>query len=79
MGQKNIPVLMVKGKCLAEAWENSMIELYEKGCDIKTEYDKHGDPPSKDCSMTIVVENPLAEPMIHADMTGGFDDLQMDA
>ena len=72
----NIPVLMVQGKGLAEAWEKSLIEVHDKGCDIKTEYDKPGDPPSKDCSMTIVVNDPLAEPMIHKDFPGGLEDLQ---
>lgn len=72
----NIPVLFVEGNCLAEAWENSLISLYKNGCDIKTEYDKPDDPPSKDCSMTIVVHDPLAEPMIHKDFPCGLDDLQ---
>ncbi|MDD5230687.1 MAG: thymidylate synthase [Candidatus Marinimicrobia bacterium] len=72
----NIPVLMVTGKSLAEAWENSLIELYRHGCDIKTEYDKPDDPPSKDSTMTIVVQEPLAEPMIHRDFPGGLEDLQ---
>jgi thymidylate synthase len=72
----NIPVLFVRGNGLAEAWEKSVIEVYEKGCDIKTEYDKPEDPPSKDSSMTIVVNDPLAEPMIHKDMPGGLEDLQ---
>jgi thymidylate synthase len=72
----NIPVLFVEGEGLAEAWEKSVISVYKNGCDIKTEYDKKDDPPSKDCSMTIVVKNPLAEPMIHRDFPGGFNDLQ---
>lgn len=72
----NIPVLQVKGSCLAEAWERSVIAAYQEGCDIKTEYDKPDDPPSKDCSITIVVANPLEEPLIHRDMPGGLEDLQ---
>lgn len=72
----DIPVLMVEGEGLAEAWERSLIELHRKGCEIATEYDKPDDPPSRDCSMTIVVRNPLAEPMIHRDMPGGLEDLQ---
>lgn len=71
-----IPVLMVNGESLAAAWEKSLVELYQKGCDIKTEYDKPSDPPSKDCTMIIVVQNPLAEPMIHCDFPGGLTDLQ---
>lgn len=72
----NIPVLFVEGNCLAEAWEKSLIEVYEKGCDIKTEYDRPEDPPSKDCTMTIIIKDPLAEPMIHKDIPGGLEDLQ---
>jgi thymidylate synthase len=72
----SIPVLFVEGSSLPEAWEKSLVALHEKGCDLKTEYDKPEDPPSKDCSMTIVVNEPLAEPMIHRDMPGGLEDLQ---
>jgi thymidylate synthase len=72
----NIPVLAVEGEGLAETWERSLVKTWEEGCDIKTEYDKPDDPPSKDCSMIMVVRNPLAEPMIHRDMPGGLEDLQ---
>jgi len=72
----NIPVLFVKGNGLAEAWEKSLISVHKYGCDIKTEYDKQDDPPSKDSTMTIVVQDPLAEPMIHKDFPGGLEDLQ---
>jgi thymidylate synthase len=67
---------MVEGSNLAEAWENSLVSAHANGCDIKTEYDKPDDPPSKDCTMTIVVRDPLAEPMIHKDLPGGLEDLQ---
>jgi thymidylate synthase len=72
----NIPVLYVEGNGLAEAWEKSLSSVYNQGCNIKTEYDKADDPPSKDCTMTIVVKDPLAEPMIHKDIPGGLEDLQ---
>ena len=64
-----IPVLTARGRGIAEAWENSMIVLNERGCDIRTQYDKPEDPPSKDATMLLIVEEPLAEPMIHKDMT----------
>ncbi len=73
---RGIPVLTAKGKGIAEAWENSLVKLYEKGCDIKTMYDKPEDPPSKDATMMIIVDNPLAEPMIHKDFPGGLEDLE---
>jgi len=72
----NIPVLMVEGNNLAEAWEKSLVSAHGNGCEIKTEYDKPDDPPSKDCTMIIVVRDPLAEPMIHKDLPGGLEDLQ---
>lgn len=71
-----IPVLSVEGDCIARAWENSLVALYRQGCDLKTEYDKPGDPPSKDATAVIVVHDPLAEPMIHRDIPGGFEELQ---
>jgi len=71
-----IPVLNARGAGIAEAWENSLILLYREGCEIPTMYDKENDPASKDCTMTITVENPLTEPMIHKDFPGGLEDLQ---
>ena len=71
-----IPVLSAQGDCIARAWENSLIGLYQSGCDVSTQYDKPGDPPSKDATMIITVSEPLAEPMIHRDMPGGFEDLE---
>jgi len=78
----NIPVLMVSGRTLAEAWEKSLLELWEKGCDIRTDYDaREGggeflDPPSRDASMCIVVEEPISEPMIHRCFPGSLEDLE---
>ena len=53
-----------------------MIELHRHGCDVSTQYDKPGDPPSKDATMLVTVADPLAEPMIHRDIPCGFEDLQ---
>ena len=71
-----IPILHVEGDCIARAWEESLIELHRKGCVIQTQYDKPGDPPSKDATMIISIADPLAEPMIHKDFPGGPEDLQ---
>ena len=72
-----IPVLKIEGKTLPEAWEKAVIETWEKGVDIKTEYDKPGDPPSKDCTMIMVVSDPMAEPRIHRAFPGGLEDLEV--
>lgn len=71
-----IPVLHVDADCIARAWEESLILLYEKGCAIKTQYDKSGDPPSKDATMVLTIPDPHSEPMIHKDFPGGIEDLQ---
>lgn len=72
----NIPVLAARGTGIAEAWENSLVQLWRHGCDLKTMYDRPDDPPSRDATMVITVDEPLSEPMIHRDFPGGLDDLQ---
>ena len=62
-----IPVLTACGDSIASAWENAMLLLYQQGCDIKTQYDKPDDRPSKDATMVVTVADPAAEPMIHRD------------
>jgi thymidylate synthase len=71
-----IPVLHVEGDSIARAWELSLIELHRNGCAVATQYDKPGDPPSKDATMVITVLDPLSEPMIHKDFPGGPEELQ---
>ena len=73
---KGIPILHVEANCIARAWELSLIELHKNGCNVKTEYDKPTDPPSKDATMIIAVNEPLSEPMIHMDFPGGPVELQ---
>jgi len=72
----SIPTIAIQADTLAEAWEKSMIELYENGVEIKTQYDKAEDPPSKDSTAVITINNPTSDPMIHRDFPGGFEDLQ---
>jgi thymidylate synthase len=71
-----IPVLHVEADSIARAWEESLIVLHKSGCDIKTQYDKPGDPASKDATMLITITDPLKEPMIHKDFPGGPEELQ---
>jgi len=71
-----IPVLTARGLGIAEAWENALVALYRNGCDIKTQYDKPDDPPSKDATMIVTIDDPTAEPMIHRDFPGGFEELE---
>lgn len=73
----NIPVITVSGKNMPEAWEKAVLAAWEKGLAVKTEYDKEGDPPSKDCTMIIEVEDPMSEPRIHRAFPGGLEDLEV--
>ncbi len=72
-----IPVLKVETDTIPEAWERSVIECWNNGARIKTEYDKAGDPPSRDCTMIMVVRVPFREPRIHRAFPGGLDDLEV--
>jgi thymidylate synthase len=73
---KNIPVITVSGKSLAETYEAALIKLYEEGTRFKTQYDKPGDPLSIDCTMNLTIEEPELDPMIHMAFPGGIDDLK---
>lgn len=72
----DIPALFVTGKTLPEAWEKAVLACWRGGAAVRTEYDKPGDPPSRDCTMTWVVEEPFAEPRIHRAFPGGLEDLE---
>jgi thymidylate synthase len=72
-----IPVLKVEGETIPEVWEKAVIVCWEQGVSIRTEYDKETDPPSKDCSMIMVIRDPLAEPRIHRAFPGGLGDLEI--
>ena len=75
--KNEIPVLKVEGKTLPEAWEKAVITTWEDGLGIKTEYDKPDDPLSRDCTMVMVVHEPMAEPRIHRAFPGGLEDLEI--
>lgn len=60
-----IPVITVRGESVGEVWEKSLLELWEKGISIRTEYDRPGDAESKDATMIMVINNPFSEPRIH--------------
>ena len=73
----NIPVLTVSGKTIPEVWEKSLIETWSKGAVLKTQYDKPDDPPSRDVTMVMVIEEPFAEPRIHKNFPAGLENLEI--
>jgi len=74
--KKMIPVIKIEGNSIAEVWEKSLLELWKNGISIKTEYDRKNDPPSKDCTMIMVINEPFSEPRIHLAFPGGIEDLE---
>ena len=72
----NIPVICVGGRTLAETYEKALYALYTQGCEFKTQYDKPGDPLSRDCTMNMTTMEPLTDPMIHKAFPGGIADLR---
>jgi hypothetical protein len=77
----NIPVLSIHGKTIPEAYERAIAEVWEKGASIRTEYDHPGDPPSRDATAIITVEDPFAQPRFHrsfADGLGGLSEYVME-
>jgi len=78
----SIPVLTASGRTLSEMWENSMLELWQNGASVRTQYDRKNDKgeyidlPSRDCTMLMVCTNPFAEPMLHRAFPGGIEDLE---
>ena len=58
------------------AWEKAVIACWEHGERFPTEYDKPGDPNSRDVSALIHVTRPFDEPRIHRAFPGGLDDLE---
>jgi len=57
----SIPALFIQARTLPEAWEKAVLACWQQGVAIKTEYDKPGDPASRDCTMMWVCEEPFSE------------------
>lgn len=75
--QGHVPVLTIHGQNLPEVWEKAVLAAWEQGVSVPTEYDKPGDPPSKDTTMIMVVDEPLAEPRIHRAFPAGLEELEV--
>lgn len=72
----NVPVIYVSERTLPEAWQKAMFELWEKGVDVPTSFDRPGDPKSKDATVIIEVKEPFAEPRIHRVFPGSIEALE---
>ncbi|MHC4207905.1 MAG: thymidylate synthase, partial [Planctomycetota bacterium] len=72
----NIPVISISACCLPEAWEKAVLAVWDNGLEVKTQYDKSEDPPSKDATVIVTITDPFAEPRIHKNFPGGPEELE---
>jgi len=72
----SLPIVQVTAKTLPEAWENAVVQVWERGAKVPTQYDKPDDPPSRDAIAVITVTDPMAEPRIHRAFPGGIVELE---
>jgi thymidylate synthase len=66
----------VVASSLPMAWERAVVACWQQGERFCTEYDRPGDPRSRDVAALIHVTEPFAEPRIHRAFPGGLGDLE---
>jgi thymidylate synthase len=77
----DIPVLNVFGETIPHAYEAAIEAVWKNGASVRTEYDRPEDPPSRDATVIITVEDPFAQPRFHrsfADGLGGLSEYVME-
>lgn len=67
----------VRRDTLPQAWEEAVLRCWNEGRRIRTEYDRPGDPESRDCTAFIVVDHPFQEPRLHRAFPGGLEELEI--
>jgi len=60
-------VIFISKKTVRDAWLSAVAQVLYNGDDIKTEYDKKEDLPSKDATVLIEIENPMSNPISRKD------------
>ncbi len=56
-------VFFISENNVKDAWLSAIGQVFYKGDNIKTEYDKPEDPPSKDATVLIEIKNPMSKPI----------------
>ena len=60
-------VFFISKKNVREAWLSAVGQVLYNGDEIKTEYDKPDDPPSKDATVMIEITEPMSNPIKRKD------------
>ncbi|MFA5251335.1 MAG: thymidylate synthase [Phycisphaerae bacterium] len=72
----HMPVISITADCLPQAWEKAVLAVWDNGLEVKTQYDKPDDPPSKDATVIVTITDPFTEPRIHKNFPGGPAELE---
>ncbi|MDD3086768.1 MAG: thymidylate synthase [Patescibacteria group bacterium] len=72
-----LPHVQVVSRSLGRGWEESVKACWDYGVRIPTQYDKVGDPYSRDIALSLTILDPFAQPRLHRDLPGGFEDLEI--
>jgi len=72
----DIPVISIAADCLPEAWEKAVLAVWDRGLEVKTQYDKPDERASRDATVIVRITSPLAEPRIHKNFPGGPAELE---
>jgi thymidylate synthase (methanogen type) len=60
-------VIFISKDNVRDAWISALAQVLFTGDEIKTEYDKPEEPPSKDATALIEIKNPMSNPIKRAD------------
>jgi len=60
-------VIFISKNNVRDAWLSAVGQVLYRGDSIETEYDKPGDPPSKDATVLIEIKDPLSDPIKRKD------------
>ncbi len=60
-------VFFISKNNVRDAWLSAVGQILYNGDDIKTEYDKPEDPPSKDATVLIEIKEPFSSPIMRKD------------
>jgi len=60
-------VIFISNDNVRDAWLSALSQVLFTGDDIKTEYDKPEEPPSKDATVLIEIKNPMSNPIKRGD------------
>lgn len=66
---------LIDADTFPRVWEKAMSAVWNHGYEVRTDYDKPNDPPSKDLTAMLVVHSPEKEPKFHRCLPMGLNDL----